>query len=287
MLMPAPERYIPTRVGTTHRRRRSSRRTSVHPHACGDHGDTYVDGDGADGTSPRVWGPRSPTLPYPAVSRYIPTRVGTTKPARRRATAWSVHPHACGDHAGSKPSGDANAVHPHACGDHVVAVVGCRRLARYIPTRVGTTAQQHARVSGRRYIPTRVGTTDGEARRQHRRFRYIPTRVGTTTPVSPDECAASVHPHACGDHGPGSATVRGCSVHPHACGDHARTTSGSSSPSGTSPRVWGPLALGLGVEARGRYIPTRVGTTGVVPSARSWGSGTSPRVWGPPTGPAL
>ena len=91
-------RFIPTRVGTTHRS--SSRRClrPVHPHACGDHGVPTIRRARCAGSSPRVWGP--PLLLFPANHRprFIPTRVGTTRGSSPIRGSTTVHPHACGDH---------------------------------------------------------------------------------------------------------------------------------------------------------------------------------------------
>ena len=88
--------------------------------------------------------------------------------------------------------------------------------------------------------------------------------------------------------------------HPHVCGENSVRHSFSSSPFGTSPRVWGkpPVALALG--RRSRNIPTCVGKTlksrsvlmlmlehphvcgenCIVLSLIIEKVGTSPRVWG-------
>ena len=71
-------RIIPTRVGT----RISSSSYSVigkdHPHACGDKFKNHVIGAKDEGSSPRVWGQESNSVPICQYLRIIPTRVGTS-----------------------------------------------------------------------------------------------------------------------------------------------------------------------------------------------------------------
>ncbi len=50
------------------------------------------------GSSPRPWGTLMTPLSPSIVERFIPTPVGNTWAASRRATCWTVHPHARGEH---------------------------------------------------------------------------------------------------------------------------------------------------------------------------------------------
>ncbi len=54
-------RFIPTHVGNTSRRSPGSTRSTVHPHACGEHQRAAVARRGVAGSSPRMWGTH---LPY-------------------------------------------------------------------------------------------------------------------------------------------------------------------------------------------------------------------------------
>ena len=99
----------------------------------------------------------------------------------------------------------------------------------------------------------------------------------------------------------GIASVKtASSVHPHACGEHCRGGFYSSSPCGSSPRLWGTCGYYGRLEARRRFIPTPVGNIrdliryrrhravhphacgeheyGVTPVSSA--SGSSPRLWG-------
>src|SRR5665811_2140764 len=154
-------------------------------------------------------------------------------------------------------------------------------LARFIPTRVGTTR----RVSRRAICPCgsspRVWGPRDFFPLALFALRFIPTRVGTTPAPPP--------------------ALPSCPVHPHACGDHGWKPSERLPPSGSSPRVWGPPVVMRPPALPPRFIPTRVGTTprhvespsvmtvhphacgdhAVAHYASRATSGSSPRVWGP------
>ena len=110
--------------------------------------------------------------------------------------------------------------------------------------------------------------------------RIIPTRVGTSSDLQVTSMYLQDHPHACGDKDGGDLeTLRLI---------------------GSSPRVWGQVAMRIYAVAKGRIIPTRVGTridctriycvTQDHPHAcgdkmcdsglRRGEIGSSPRVWG-------
>ncbi len=111
-------------------------------------------------------------------------------------------------------------------------------------------------------------------------FRFIPTRVGNTENPPPIAVLSAVHPHACGEYA-----------------DRADCQSASG---GSSPRVWGIHLWEHRKLPYDRFIPTRVGNTGI---PQKWGiiykvhphacgeyvdfvfnigveNGSSPRVWG-------
>ncbi len=135
---------------------------AVHPHACGDNWPTLTAFCVTVGSPPRVWG----QLPRPGsgdvLTRFTPTRVGTTQRGADDASSPPVHPHACGDN-GNPPYSQfskwrftptrvgttssarsfeiAKPVHPHACGDNVGR-----------PTRWGNYCGSPPRVWGQRHI---------------------------------------------------------------------------------------------------------------------------------------
>ena len=110
--------------------------------------------------------------------------------------------------------------------------------------------------------------------------RFIPTRVGNTRGPWIQFILFAVHPHACGEHVDLCFCIRNCS--------------------GSSPRVWGTLCAHTRIHPVIRFIPTRVGNTGLSPvpagntavhphacgehsksdAAKAEMPGSSPRVWG-------
>ena len=81
---------------------------------------------------------------------------------------------------------------------------------------------------------------DNQPSRTGDKFRIIPTRVGTSIALLHRLNSDRDHPHACGDKIPVLVTV--------------------AFSLGSSPRVWGQVAVvGLGLYAV-RIIPSRVGT---------------------------
>src|SRR6266545_7624572 len=71
--------------------------------------------------------------------RFTPTRVGTTKACFRLPNSRAVHPHACGDDFGfSSGFGGITGSPPRVWGRHGIRNQG-DYVARFTPTRVGTT----------------------------------------------------------------------------------------------------------------------------------------------------
>ncbi len=99
-------RFIPTRVGNTGSGISSAGTISVHPHACGEHGQCQGRRHPLRGSSPRVWGTPSGLADIAVRGRFIPTRVGNTPRPPVPETAGQVHPHACGEHHKVLAAGD-------------------------------------------------------------------------------------------------------------------------------------------------------------------------------------
>ena len=253
--------FIPTRVGNTVRSKTHARRGTVHPHARGEHEFEGIKTSVDYGSSPRAWGTRIIGYSVVYTYRFIPTRVGNTP-------GW---PRFC----------FVGAVHPHARGEHLLPAAPTMLRCGSSPRAWGTLKHAYSRKSSIRFIPTRVGNTRapwswmGEfpvhphARGEHVRFicyvadrrgssprawgthsishqittvtRFIPTRVGNTAARPRPGVAATVHPHARGEHfeavgkfggelrfiptrvgntGSEQTATPAAAVHPHARGEH-------------------------------------------------------------------
>ena len=212
-------RFIPTHVGNTQPAPEKVQLRPVHPHACGEHRSKSKGVSPPAGSSPRMWGTPQMTLAKPILIRFIPTHVGNTSVFRFFTGSYSVHPHACGEHA---LAGWAN-----------MALIGSS------PRMWGTQCSRSKPWPYRRFIPTHVGNTGCAgltqpaccgssprmwgtlARRclrvQNRRF--IPTHVGNTSDAG--------------------AAVYLLTVHPHACGEHMHPSRAWAWKNGSSPRMWG------------------------------------------------
>ena len=175
-----PDRFTPTRVGTSSPISLMAHAFAVHPHACGDISLKTRPLSTRCGSPPRVWGHPHDTLFILAIQRFTPTRVGTSLDLKDFLLSSAVHPHACGDIACSLARYTFHAVHPHACGD-IVKPLQLRAVEPGSPPRVwGHLAM---------ILLTPL----------HNRF--TPTRVGTSLLAEADASGDAVHPHACGDIG--------------------------------------------------------------------------------------
>ena len=71
-------RFIPTHVGNTVTASTSLIIVAVHPHACGEHCDSFNFAHNSCGSSPRMWGTRLRLRFVRVPYRFIPTHVGNT-----------------------------------------------------------------------------------------------------------------------------------------------------------------------------------------------------------------
>ena len=226
--------------------------------------------------------------------------MGNTTVAYSFAEATTVHPHACGEHHGTRfppclQAGSSPRMWGTPSSSH-------RRLplSRFIPTHVGNTLTRivpvehravHPHACGEHYLyvskitvhpgssPRMWGTLLYNGRREvvH---RFIPTHVGNTMRIANNSIPRAVHPHACGEH----FDVPGLL--------------GNSN--GSSPRMWGTHRRWARRAFLHRFIPTHVGNTYYCRSKGRHGSvhphacgehifshhhvtaltGSSPRMWG-------
>ncbi len=122
---------------------------------------------------------------------------------------------ACGS---SAPSGSP--VHPHACGEHIKLIEIRKKESGSSPRLWGTPSAPWPVTAAQRFIPTPVGNTLAD----------LTVHVLVT-----------VHPHACGEHSPGSRLFLEIT--------------------GSSPRLWGTQSHRYGPRPSPRFIPTPVGNT--------------------------
>jgi len=139
------------------------------------------------------------------------------------------------------------------------------RKERFIPTHVGNTSHGYNRGTTIAVHPHACGEhTMALTERVHLRgssprmwgtlemaeylldlSRFIPTHVGNTSLVL--------------------YTCWAMPVHPHACGEHKYLDESHYVSDGSSPRMWGTLAIFIPSFCLSRFIPTHVGNTGEAP----------------------
>ncbi len=194
-------------------------------------------------------------------NRFIPTPVGNTSRSTRSLSAYTVHPHACGEHDRPADGGPAlDGSSPRLWGTHSHGA-GSRSRGRFIPTPVGNTKSipgcfprmpvhphacgEHPRI--RVMSPPSAGSsprlwgTHMPSTFTPTKLRFIPTPVGNTAPPAQGAVQSPVHPHACGEHS--------FLIFPPVCF------------CGSSPRLWGTRNYKTGVVFGFRFIPTPVGNT--------------------------
>ncbi len=187
---------------------------------------------------------------------FNPLMIGAPSEPQRRFTPTCV-----GNAPPSAPRIRETTVHPHVCGECSVSTSGSPPSSGSPPRVWGMRSVRSARRPNRRFTPTCVGN----ARRQ-----------------GPCRRTPSVHPHVCGECGPG--TARPMSL------------------LGSPPRVWGMPLRPHGEPLGRRFTPTCVGNasgmmaetpmTAVHPHVcgecfaasftASATAGSPPRVWGMP-----
>ncbi len=90
-------RTIPTRVGTTVKRRTQVPLKADHPHTRGDNSNPFARSHVLAGPSPHAWGQPIHELHHDLQPRTIPTRVGTTPVSFSTFELHPDHPHTRGD----------------------------------------------------------------------------------------------------------------------------------------------------------------------------------------------
>ncbi len=137
---PHQPRFIPTRVGNTRNRAAPRCVPPVHPHSRGERFWLYAHKCSYTGSSPLAWGTRDGAGWHPGRDRFIPTRVGNTRPATGCRQTRTVHPHSHGEHAiypGRRREKCGSS--PLAWGTPQCDLIENNR-SRFIPTRMGNTS---------------------------------------------------------------------------------------------------------------------------------------------------
>ncbi len=135
----------------------------------------------------------------------------------------SVHPHACGEYEYFVTKSDISAVHPHACGEYRYLNQSALSCTRFTPTPVGNIHCRHCHAIG---------------------FPVHPHACGEYESLNPDDYVSPVHPHACGEYGVSSIQSIGrIRFTPTPVGNMLRSTTGSSTTTGSPPRLWGIWSL--------------------------------------------
>ena len=218
-----PPRIIPTHVGNTFACECPVDHSADHPHACGEHDDSFNLSRNITGSSPRMWGTRQLSTICAEYLRIIPTHVGNTYVSIKIDFQWPDHPHACGEHVFFNHwmipplriipthvgntffpvmDGSRAADHPHACGEHAMSTNTRYKQIGSSPRMWGTLDPGNTMSAYCRIIPTHVGNT----------FRY------------------AIHFYFNADH-------------PHACGEHLLLSGSRLSCAGSSPRMWGTRVI--------------------------------------------
>ncbi len=212
-------RFIPTRVGSRWEMVGGRLPSPVHPHASGEQSLLYLNGIFDAGSSPREWGAGQVFFEGNRVSRFIPTRVGSSPYGQPATSLLSVHPHASGEQHRlplRRGAGVGSSPREWGAGGPVVAPEGRHR---FIPTRVGSSEMRmpcssngavHPHASGEQdFDGADLGDLGGSSPREwgaggiadegKELTRFIPTRVGSRRTASTSTRCRPVHPHASGE----------------------------------------------------------------------------------------
>ena len=236
-------------------------RVAVHPHVRGEHVSTWRCILTCPGSSPRAWGTPLTFNTLSIFHRFIPTCVGNTPLRYIVVVLAAVHPHVRGEHLDNRSYRTGNSgSSPRAWGTLLGQTQG-EEYTRFIPTCVGNTTTEFARVVRHSVHPhvrgehVRVTSAPASAggssprawgtllqrKFVERVLRFIPTCVGNTKSAKVLPAGTAVHPHVRGEH-----TVAPCKLLSYA---------------GSSPRAWGTRVHRMCYHQSLRFIPTCVGNT--------------------------
>src|SRR5207302_901772 len=114
---------------------------TVHPHACGEYGRSWLRSTTTCGSPPRVWGILQLQPGFRQPKRFTPTRVGNTLWLARVRPPLPVHPHACGEYTFSPEPPIVNTGSPPRVWGILEGRRDAGRRRRFTLTRVGNTVR--------------------------------------------------------------------------------------------------------------------------------------------------
>ena len=155
--IPKPRRFIPAPAGNTMCRACLANAATVHPRACGEHGDVvYADLHGI-GSSPRLRGTPGNGWSQVTLPRFIPAPAGNTQSIACPNGNPPVHPRACGEHVSNKASAaPATGSSPRLRGTPFMAP-SLTAHWRFIPAPAGNTARLASLAAGKPVHPRACG----------------------------------------------------------------------------------------------------------------------------------
>ncbi len=299
--LPAPPgRLIPAGVGNGRCSSGSGARNTAHPRGCGERLSQRDCAAAFAGSSPRVWGTGFAANCARFHIRLIPAGVGNGQSAFARRKRPTAHPRGCGERfLRMALSGRGPGSSPRVWGT-VDGRLKPVMEPRLIPAGVGNGAR-HTRFG--EFLPAhprgcgeRISVND----RLDSHFGSSPRVWGTAVMYDAVQFPARLIPAGVGNGPPGRHQRSTSPAHPRGCGERSQTPSKRRKEFGSSPRVWGTVALFVLRLFQGRLIPAGVGngrylSTMRAPKAahprgcgerlvtddgRADHAGSSPRVWG-------
>ncbi len=258
-------RFIPAHAGNTCSGQASPRSWPVHPRACGEHirpGDALA----IDiGSSPRMRGTLVAVAARGDSVRFIPAHAGNTARCRRAAECRSVHPRACGEHAGFVGRYDASTgSSPRMRGTLERANLE-HWASRFIPAHAGNTRSRSPGPGTPTVHPRACGEHFGLGQERPSRPGSSPRMRGTLISAGFGAFLPRFIPAHAGNTSPNRATSTPKTVHPRACGEHFLGVVQVTICPGSSPRMRGTHLPILAGHWSGRFIPAHAGNTSSLP----------------------
>jgi len=267
-------------MGNSYPLNRQNLFSPVHPHVHGELTPLVSRSYSATGSSPRAWGTRNPDPGRRPRGRFIPTCMGNSRLSLTGDTGTTVHPHVHGELM-------TQTIRPGKKLGSSPRAWGTRKLEAYLREAAAVHPHVHGELlPSLNWLFCPVGSS--------------PRAWGTPLVVSYQKFPLRFIPTCMGNSGGSMPSSRAISVHPHVHGELTVSSTSGTSAAGSSPRAWGTLRRGAGVDDQDRFIPTCMGNSPAGPWAPASGSvhphvhgelwiwwfsvyvmgGSSPRAWG-------